>query len=114
MSDDKTPRVGIDRRDFARIPAKIEIRFSLAQDAAKALMAYSVNISASGLCLKTQRVHEVGQELHLSVLIADEAFELRGVVAWSRSGAVGVRFVDLSDRDVKRLERVCENLRTES
>jgi uncharacterized protein (TIGR02266 family) len=111
MSDDATPRVPFDRRDFERIPARVEIRFAVAEDAAKALLAYSINISAGGLCLKTQKPYDVGQELLLNVKIEQEAFELKGVVSWARGGALGVRFVEVSGPDLKRLEGVCAKLR---
>jgi uncharacterized protein (TIGR02266 family) len=97
---------GDDRRQFERVPAKIEVRFSHPADAARALRAYSLNLSVGGLCLKTQRKYELGDILKLEMKVQGHAFALQAVVAWIRPGAIGVRFQDVSDVDRDRLSQL--------
>jgi uncharacterized protein (TIGR02266 family) len=101
------------RRSEERIPAKFEVRFAHKQDAARALRAFSLNISAGGLCLRTQRAHDVGSPVSLEMTIDGEAFVLQGVIAWVRdeSEAIGVRFTDVSEGDRLRLQRVVQNIK---
>jgi uncharacterized protein (TIGR02266 family) len=100
----------VDRREFARVPARVEVRLK-AEQAARALRAYSLNFSVGGICLKTQKDYQVGDQLQLSMTIEGRDFELRGVVAWVRPGvAVGVRFDELSQSDRERLTQVVSAL----
>ncbi len=50
----------------------------------------------------------VGMLLGLNIVLGDEPFEVRGVVAWSnpRASELGVRFVDLSQEAGSRIEGV--------
>ncbi len=48
------------RRGEERVSARFEVHFNHAQEAARALRAYSLNISAGGLCLRTRRAYDVG------------------------------------------------------
>ena len=103
---------GADRRQFERIPARIEVRFGHPSDAARALRAYSLNLSVGGLCLRTQRKYELGEPLRLELDVqSGEAFELKGVVAWVRDGAIGVRFEDMSEDERERLTRLVTTFR---
>src|SRR3989442_1696906 len=95
-----------DRRRETRISARFEVKFREGREMAKALRAYSLNFSAGGMCLKTQKVYEIGQPLVLNLEVQGEKFELAGVVAWVRSGAIGVRFEDVATADKRRLEAV--------
>jgi uncharacterized protein (TIGR02266 family) len=97
---------GEERRTEERIPAKVEVHFKQTDHAARALRAYSLNFSAGGLCLRTDRRYEVGAALTLSLRIAGEAFSLTGAVAWVRDGAVGVRFDRANPDDVQTLDRL--------
>jgi uncharacterized protein (TIGR02266 family) len=106
VQDDPTSPKIPERRKHPRVAATIEIRFSAVQEAAKALRAFSVNLSVGGLCLKTQKPYRVGSELQLLIDIEGESFEVVGVVAWARGGALGVRFTELSDGDKERLRRI--------
>jgi uncharacterized protein (TIGR02266 family) len=95
-----------ERRRDPRVGARFEVGFSHVSDAAKAFKAFSVNFSAGGLCLRSQRPHAVGDVVQLSLDVENERFELKGSVQWSRAGVVGVRFVDVSPPDRERLEKV--------
>lgn len=102
---------GTERRTQERVPARVEVRFTEANQAARALRAFSVNVSSGGLCLRTQRRYEIGATLQLTLNVAGEAYALAGVVAWVREGAVGVRFVNLSPDDRTRIEALVAQLR---
>ena len=93
-----------ERRRDLRFPARLEVRFAEVAQAAKAFRAYSLNISAGGLCLRPQKAYDVGARLQLVILIREEVFEIVGQVAWTRSGAIGVRFEQIDPEDRARLE----------
>lgn len=99
------------RRTAERISARFEVRFAEARDAARALRAYSLNLSAGGLCLRTQRAYEVGAQVNLAMTIEGEEFSLQGLIAWVRPEAVGVRFINMVEADRVRLQRVLETLK---
>jgi len=102
---------GEDRRQHERVPARIEVRFGQADQAARALRAYSLNFSVGGLCLKTRRAYDIGDRLNLSMTIEGQEFALTGAVAWARPGAIGVRFEGLKDEDRQRLQALVQALR---
>lgn len=102
---------GADRREFERFPAKIEVRFSHPSEAAKALRAYSLNFSVGGLCLRTQKSYAIGDPLRLEMKITGKEFRFKGVVSWARDGAIGVRFVDLTDQDRDQLTQLVTTFR---
>lgn len=102
---------GSERRREERIPARVEIRFTEASQAAKALRAYSLNFSVNGLCLRTSRRYELGAKLNLSLGVGGEKYSLVGTVAWVRDGAIGVRFENLTDTDRVKLEALVAALR---
>lgn len=104
------PGAGEDRREFERVPAKIEVRFMQAGEAARALKAYSIDLSVGGLCLKTRRKYEVGELLKLGMSVEEQEFKLTGVVTWARNGAIGVRFENLTSADRQRLGRIVTSL----
>ena len=103
-----------DRRSDPRCAARIEVRFGKADQAARALRAFSVNFSSGGLCLKTRRAYPVGTWLQLAMTVDGQVFRLTGVVAWARKSAVGVRFEGVSDADRGRLDALAEALRKAS
>jgi uncharacterized protein (TIGR02266 family) len=100
-----------ERREHERVPARIEIHFGQAEDAARSLHAYSLNVSAGGLCILTQRIYPVGARLHLDLQVDRQTYSLQGVVAWVRGGAVGVRFDGVTPRDRERLAELAASLR---
>jgi uncharacterized protein (TIGR02266 family) len=102
---------GEDRRQHERVSARIEVRFGRADEAARALRAYSLNFSTGGLCLKTQRSYEIGDRLSLSMTIEGREVECTGVVAWTRDGvAIGVRFEGVKDEDRVLLQQMVKAL----
>lgn len=102
---------GADRRTQERVPARVEVRFTEANQAARALRAFSINVSSGGLCLRTQRRYEIGATLQLTLNVAGEEYPLAGIVAWVREGAVGVRFVNLTPDDRSRIEALVSSLK---
>ena len=101
----------VERRADERVVARIEVRFKGLAEAARAFRAYSLNLSAGGLCLKTRRQYQVGERLSLSLTLEKQEYHLTGVVAWERSGAVGVRFENVTSEDRQRLGEVVERYR---
>jgi uncharacterized protein (TIGR02266 family) len=101
------------RRTDERVAARFEVRFAQTEDAARALRAYSLNLSAGGLCLRTRKSYDVGAQVKLSMAIAGESFHLSGIIAWVRdeAEAIGVRFTGVSDEDYARLQRVVESFK---
>ncbi len=79
-----------ERRREVRAPARIEVRFQEASQAALAFRAYSLNFSVGGLCLLTRNKYAIGTELKLALKVAGAEFQLSGVVAWERRGAISV------------------------
>jgi len=96
------------RRAHERMSAKFDVRFKEAQDAARALHAYSLNLSAGGLCLRTRRSYDVGSRVRLQMSVEGQDFDLEGIISWVRDDAeaIGVRFVDVNTADQERLQRV--------
>ena len=103
-----------ERRRAERIPAHVEVRFEEVSQAAKALRAYSLNLSAGGLCVRTNRQYEAGATVKLSMTIAGEQLQLEAAVAWVREGAVGLRFLFASPEQRERLERLVSGLSGEA
>ncbi len=95
------------------MPARFEVHFNYTQDAAKALRAYSLNVSAGGLCLRTRKSYDVGSPVRMDMVIEGESFQLQGIIAWVRdeAEAVGVRFTDMSEEDRARLQRVIDSIK---
>lgn len=98
-----------ERRHEPRLPGRLEVRFSLASQAARALRAYSLNFSMGGLCLKPHGAYPVGTELRLTLQIQDQGFELDAVVAWVREGAIGVRFIQVDEPARERLQALIDD-----
>lgn len=101
---------GRDKRAAPRYGAHFDVRFARRSDAAKALSGSSLNFSCGGLCLRVSTPYEMGESLALSLTIEGELFELDGVVAWSRGGAIGVRFVNVPPELRDHLEQVAQSL----
>jgi uncharacterized protein (TIGR02266 family) len=95
-----------ERRKEVRARARIEVRFKEASQAALAFRAYSLNFSIGGLCLLTRNKYAIGTELTLALKVARAEYQLSGVVAWERRGAIGVRFTNLQPEDRERLTRL--------
>lgn len=96
------------RRAYERVTATFDVRFQDPEDAARALRAYSLNLSAGGLCLRTRRSYDVGAHVRLQMTVSGEDFDLEGIISWVRDDAeaIGVRFVGVSEEDQVRLQRV--------
>ena len=101
---------GEDRRQHERVSAHVEVRFGRADEAARALRAYSLNFSVGGLCLKTQRHYEIGDRLSLSMTIEGREVECMGAVAWVRGEAIGVRFEGVKEPDRALLQQMVKAL----
>ena len=99
-----------ERRRDPRVGARFEVAFKHAQDAAKAFKTFSVNFSAGGLCLRSQKPHAIGEVVELHLTVDGQDFEIHGTVQWIRAGVVGVRFVDMSPETRDRLAQVARTM----
>jgi len=99
---------GSERRQTPREGIKLGVRFTTAQELARAVHASTKNIGMGGLCLLTQRSYETGTSLDVTIeLGGGETMQIAATVAWSRPGkAIGVRFLKLDDSQRERLERL--------
>lgn len=104
---------GAERRQTVRFSARFDVRFSRVSDAAKAMKAFSVNLSMGGLALKTSGAYAIGDQLSLALTIGEEQLQLAGTVCWVRGGAIGVRFTEMSPETRKKIEAVLATLRPE-
>jgi uncharacterized protein (TIGR02266 family) len=97
------------RRDF-RYSTHFDVRFAQVTDAAKAMKAFSINLSAGGLCVRSKTRREVGEVLRLDMTIERDTLSLDGVVAWVYGDALGVRFVNVRPDQKERLEAMSKLL----
>ena len=97
-----------DRRREGRFPAEVDLSLAPAEGVGDVLRTSSVNLSLSGLCVRTERRYPVGQRLALCLTLGAGPFDVRGVVVWSRpqTAELGIRLVDLSEEACSRLEAV--------
>jgi len=101
----------IERREHPRIPISVRVRV---QYTGQEFAAQSVNLSAGGVFLDTDRRLPVGTRLHLVFtvpIIAKYPIRAEGEVVWlcseDRSG-LAIRFVDISDDDRGLLGELAE------
>ena len=106
-----------------RADAVLELAFATQDDVVR---AFSKNIGAGGLAIRTSRSLPVGSRVELRIKLPDapELFVARGQVAWSREDGMGVAFTQLPAggerrlkellvRDASLLKRVRNVLRTD-
>jgi hypothetical protein len=110
-SDKTPPGFQVDRRLEERIPTRIAVRFNAPEDAARALRAFSVNVSTGGLAIRTSHAYPLGGPLQITLEVGDEELRLDSIVAWSRSGIVGVRFTNVKEPAAKRLQKLISSLK---
>ncbi|AGC43927.1 cyclic nucleotide-binding protein [Myxococcus stipitatus DSM 14675] len=87
----------------ARAEAVLEVTFANQDDVVR---AYSKNIGAGGLALRTTRALPVGSTLELRITLPDTPQALRTLaqVAWSRDDEMGVAFTQLPPEAERRLK----------
>ena len=97
-----------DNRRESRLAVQVDLSLAPAEDLADTTQTASVNLSLSGLCVRTERRYRVGQPLVLHVTLGTERLDLRGIVVWSRpqTAELGIRLVNLSEEACSRLEAV--------
>ena len=96
-----------ERRQHARIAAKIEVRFSRPDQAAKALHAYSLNLSVGGLCVRTKRAYQSGDVPQLSVSVGgDRSMTVRVLVSAATPGALWDLRCELREKLMEYLNRL--------
>ncbi|NMO18245.1 cyclic nucleotide-binding protein [Pyxidicoccus fallax] len=87
----------------ARADAVLELSFATQEDVVR---AYSKNIGAGGLAIKTSRVLPQGSILELRIKLPDAPQPLlaQGQVAWAREDEMGVAFTQLPPEGERRLK----------
>ncbi|WP_342380591.1 PilZ domain-containing protein [Myxococcus stipitatus] len=87
----------------ARAEAVLEVTFATQDDVVR---AYSKNIGAGGLAIRTTRALPVGSTLELRITLPDTPQALRTLaqVAWSRDDEMGVAFTQLPPEAERRLK----------
>ncbi|MFP2931249.1 PilZ domain-containing protein [Pyxidicoccus sp. 3LG] len=87
----------------ARADAVLELSFATQDDVVR---AYSKNIGAGGLAIRTTRPLPVGSTLELRIKLPDSPQPLVtfGQVAWAREDGMGVAFTQLSPEVERRLK----------
>ncbi|MCP3140615.1 TIGR02266 family protein [Pyxidicoccus xibeiensis] len=87
----------------ARADAVLELTFATQDDVVR---AYSKNIGAGGLAIRTSRPLPVGSTLELRITLPDAPQPLQafGQVAWSREDGMGVAFTQLPAEGERRLK----------
>ncbi|MFP2903764.1 PilZ domain-containing protein [Pyxidicoccus sp. 3LFB2] len=86
-----------------RADAVLELSFATHEDVVR---AYSKNIGAGGLAIRTSRALPVGSTLELRITLPDAPQPLlaHGQVAWSREDSMGVAFTQLPPEGERRLK----------
>jgi uncharacterized protein (TIGR02266 family) len=89
----------------ARAGAVLELSFATPEDVVR---AYSKNIGAGGLAIKTSRVLPPGSTLELRIKLPDATQPLlaQGQVAWAREDEMGVAFTQLPPEAERRLKEL--------
>ncbi|WP_338867702.1 TIGR02266 family protein [Myxococcus stipitatus] len=87
----------------ARAEAVLEVTFATQDDVVR---AYSKNIGAGGLAIRTTRALPVGTPLELRITLPDSPQALRTLaqVVWSRDDGMGVSFTQLPPEAERRLK----------
>lgn len=87
----------------ARADVVLELSFATHEDVVR---AYSKNIGAGGLAIRTSRALPVGSTLELRLTLPDSPQPLlaHGQVAWSREDGMGVAFTQLPPEGERRLK----------
>ncbi|WP_164013254.1 PilZ domain-containing protein [Pyxidicoccus trucidator] len=87
----------------ARADVVLELSFATHEDVVR---AYSKNIGAGGLAIRTSRALPVGSTLELRITLPDAPQPLlaHGQVAWSREDGMGVAFTQLPPEGERRLK----------
>jgi uncharacterized protein (TIGR02266 family) len=94
----------IEKRQFRRVPLVAVVR---AEAAGHPYSVEGRNISAGGMLVKTEKTLEEGISLRLEFHLPGDAklIHATGVVQHVMPGSfMGIRFVDLSDADRKKIE----------
>lgn len=116
-ADDVETSSGKAKRAFARIPLKRMVKFSFPgfEDFTK---AFSDNISAGGMFIKTERTIELGSRIEFEIAINDEQATIKGsgeIVRIVSANEIsrddphpgwGVKFDDISEENAKMLANI--------
>jgi hypothetical protein len=94
------------RRRYKRITTHFRVRFEQSLQAKRAVLLYSKNFSAGGMCLRSRARWVKGVPLTLKMTVEGLKFDLRAEVVWQRASLLGVKFVNVAKSDRLRLVRL--------
>ncbi len=71
-------------------------------------MSYMIDLSESGICIKTNTVYKPGTKLYMSIEVDDRSFDATGIVQWAKKVpprlinlvkcGMGVKFLEVDRR----------------
>lgn len=113
---------GINQRKFPRVSYKCLIRIN--KDSGQELIdTFTENVGAGGICVVVDRDLGLFEKVDLEIFLtdSDEPIKCGGSVVWvvkrhAKSGGelelfdTGIEFVDIKDKDVKRVEGLVQNI----
>ena len=91
------------RRDSERIQIQQKVKYGPGEGASTETDAFAVNISASGIALKSYKAVTPGTTISLTLFSGDQPIRLHGEVIWNtdnKSGnnaEMGIRIISKSD-----------------
>jgi len=106
------------QRKHRRFPVRMRVDFGVADTAGSTVQAYSEDVSAGGIFLRTPMTLSVRTPVTMTVVPADgsEPIEVAGHVAWVRNhpptAGFGVAWSTRASGPMKRLRRLMRNLKT--
>jgi c-di-GMP-binding flagellar brake protein YcgR len=108
---DEQKKIGGEMRTFIRHPSDIPIEVS-PEDAAANKEELLANVSAGGLCFRSDIPFGEGHTIKLRIAIVKPVFEARAKVVWCKKEDshydVGVEFVETKDAfKARMIEQVC-------
>lgn len=77
------------RRDSARIQIQQKVKYGPGEDASTETDAFAVNLSASGIALKSYKAVTPGTTISLVLFSGDKPIRLHGEVIWNTDNEIG-------------------------
>lgn len=95
-----------EKRISPRVPFRNVVRFG--HEKPVSIFSYIVDLSDTGMFLKTVKVYKPGSRLFLEIDTEEETIEVEGVVAWAKrvppnllnvaKGGMGIKFIKIESK----------------
>ena len=113
---------GINQRKFPRVSYKCLIRIK--QDEKEELIdTFTENVGSGGICVVLDKDFGLFEKVDLEIFLTDtdDAIHCAGSIVWvvrkhatsgqeAESFDTGIEFVDIKDKDIRRIETLVENI----